>query len=188
MCSAARSPARRSSPPPARSTSRRPVHSLHAYFLRPGDPTRPILYEVDRLATGAASRPGASSRSSTARRSSTCRRASTATSRDRITSCTMPTGHARPGVPSRLERAAGAVPRAARRPVRPAPADRPALHRRRPDEPQGHVGRGQQVWLRADGKLPDDPVLHACIVTYASDMTLLDTAMMPFGLAGTRRG
>jgi len=37
------------------------------------------------------------------------------------------------------------------------------------------------VWLRADGKLPDDSTLHACIVTYASDMTLLDTTVLPFG-------
>ena len=40
---------------------------------------------------------------------------------------------------------------------------------------------GQRVWLRADGRLPDDPTLHACIVTYASDMTLLDTTVLPFG-------
>ncbi len=40
---------------------------------------------------------------------------------------------------------------------------------------------GQLVWMRADGTLPDDPVLHACIVTYASDMTLLDTALRPSG-------
>ena len=38
------------------------------------------------------------------------------------------------------------------------------------------------MWLRADGALPDDPVLHACVVTYASDMTLLDTTLLPFGL------
>ena len=36
----------------------------------------------------------------------------------------------------------------------------------------------------ADGTLPDDPVLHACIVTYASDMTLLDTALRPSGISG----
>ena len=48
---------------------------------------------------------------------------------------------------------------------------------------KGTSSSGQRVWLRADGNLPDDPVLHACIVTYASDMTLLDTAVMPFGLA-----
>ncbi len=49
-----------------------------------------------------------------------------------------------------------------------------------PDEP-GPRSPFQQVWLRADGALPDDPVLHACVVTYASDMTLLDTAVRPHG-------
>ena len=39
----------------------------------------------------------------------------------------------------------------------------------------------QRVWLRADGRLPDDPVLHQCVVTYASDMTLLDTTLLPHG-------
>jgi acyl-CoA thioesterase-2 len=42
---------------------------------------------------------------------------------------------------------------------------------------------GQHVWMRADGRLPDDSVLHACVVTYASDMTLLDTTLLPFGLS-----
>ena len=37
----------------------------------------------------------------------------------------------------------------------------------------------QRVWLRASGRLPDDPILHTCVLTYASDMTLLDTAMNP---------
>jgi acyl-CoA thioesterase-2 len=36
----------------------------------------------------------------------------------------------------------------------------------------------QLVWFRADGVLPDDPLLHACVVAYASDLTLLDTAVM----------
>jgi acyl-CoA thioesterase II len=36
----------------------------------------------------------------------------------------------------------------------------------------------QLVWFRADGKLTDDPLLHACVVAYASDLTLLDTAVM----------
>ena len=42
----------------------------------------------------------------------------------------------------------------------------------------------QLVWIRADGELPEDPVLHACIVTYFSDMTLLDTTLRPFGMSG----
>jgi acyl-CoA thioesterase II len=41
----------------------------------------------------------------------------------------------------------------------------------------------QRVWLKADGILPDDPVLHACILTYASDMTLLDTTVLPHGIS-----
>jgi hypothetical protein len=43
-------------------------------------------------------------------------------------------------------------------------------------EPELRTNR-QLVWMRADGSLPDDPVLHACIVTYASDMTLIDTTL-----------
>jgi acyl-CoA thioesterase-2 len=52
-------------------------------------------------------------------------------------------------------------------------------------DPMSRIGNpttSQKVWLRADGTLPDDPVLHACIVTYASDMTLLDTTLLPHGL------
>jgi len=37
------------------------------------------------------------------------------------------------------------------------------------------------VWIRADGALPDDPVLHTCIVAYASDYTLLGAALVPHG-------
>ena len=36
----------------ARTVEGRPVHSLHAYFMLPGDPKVPILYEVDRLRDG----------------------------------------------------------------------------------------------------------------------------------------
>ena len=39
----------------------------------------------------------------------------------------------------------------------------------------------QHVWFRAAGKLPDDPILHTCVVTYASDLTLLDTSLLPHG-------
>ena len=46
----------------------------------------------------------------------------------------------------------------------------------------------QRVWLRADGVLPDNPVLHQCIVTYASDMTLLDTVALPHGISWDDKG
>ena len=55
-------------------------------------------------------------------------------------------------------------------------------------EPMDYTGRIAQepsarVWIRANGKLPDDPVLHTCVVAYASDMTLLDTAARPHRIA-----
>jgi acyl-CoA thioesterase-2 len=48
------------------------------------------------------------------------------------------------------------------------PGDRPAETR-------------QRVWMRIDGKLPDDPLLHACLLTYASDLTLLDSVLSAHG-------
>jgi acyl-CoA thioesterase-2 len=42
----------------------------------------------------------------------------------------------------------------------------------------------QDVWFRANGTLPDDPVLHAVVATYASDMTVLDTSVQPHGGSG----
>ncbi len=45
----------------------------------------------------------------------------------------------------------------------------------------------QDVWFRADGSLSDDPLLHACIIAYASDLSLLDTAMLPHGADVTRK-
>jgi acyl-CoA thioesterase-2 len=41
----------------------------------------------------------------------------------------------------------------------------------------------QQVWFRADGRLPDDPLLHACVVAYASDMSLLDSVILPHAVS-----
>jgi acyl-CoA thioesterase-2 len=47
-----------------------------------------------------------------------------------------------------------------------------------PIEPTNH----QQVWIRANGDMPADPLLHVCAVTYASDMTLLDSVLLANGL------
>jgi acyl-CoA thioesterase-2 len=37
------------------------------------------------------------------------------------------------------------------------------------------------VWIRATGTLPDEPAIHQCVLAYASDMTLLDSALVPHG-------
>lgn len=163
----------------------RHVHSLHAYFLRPGDPTKPILYEVDRIRDG---------------RSFTTRRVVAIQHGEAIFNLQASFHLDEPGREFQLDMPAG-VPdpetlptwHEEMEPHRPLLGD--WLDRPRPIDVRyvspspvnraGVVGDSQQVWLRAAGELPDDPVVHACIVTYASDMTLLDTTTIPFGVNWT---
>ena len=159
----------------------RHIHSLHAYFLRPGDPTAPILYQVDRLRDG---------------RSFTTRRVVAIQHGEVIFNLQASFHSFEPGldwqIPAPLN-----LPDPESLPdfkTRMAPYkeqigewyDRPRpIDLRYIGDPHKRAGietAGQQVWLRADGTLPDNPVLHACIATYASDMTLLDTALLPHGL------
>lgn len=54
--------------------------------------------------------------------------------------------------------------------------------------PWGTVGTPReprsQVWFRTNGKLADDPLLHVCLATYVSDMTLLDSVLLAHGRGG----
>ena len=57
-------------------------------------------------------------------------------------------------------------------------------------DPMDYSGRIRQeprarVWIKADGTLPDDPLLHQCVAAYASDMTLLDTSVRPHAIPWT---
>jgi acyl-CoA thioesterase-2 len=158
------------------------VHSLHAYFLRPGDPLVPILYDVDRIRDG---------RSFSTRRVVAIQHGKVifnlqASFHDQEPGPShqlpMPDGLRRPeDLPDFKERMAPYAEELGDWYERPRPID----VRYEDDGPLGRRGRsatGQRVWMRADGTLPDDPVLHACVVTYASDMTLLDTTILPFGM------
>ncbi len=64
--------------------------------------------------------------------------------------------------------------------------DRDAL-RRRPAVGAAFQGPARtgthRVWMRANGRLPDDPLVHVCALTFASDMTLLDSVLVRHGLA-----
>ncbi|MDQ3468388.1 MAG: acyl-CoA thioesterase II [Actinomycetota bacterium] len=166
----------------ARTIEDRRVHSLHAYFLRPGDPTVPILYEVDRLRDG---------------RSFSTRRVVAIQHGRAIFNLQasfhvdesgpdhqlpMPQGLPAPeSLPGWLERMAPYQDQLGDWYHRPRPIDLRYVEGD-PMSRKGTPSTGQRVWLRADGNLPDDPVVHACVVTYASDMTLLDTTVLPFGL------
>jgi acyl-CoA thioesterase-2 len=160
--------------------SDRHVHSLHAYFIRPGDPSVPLVYTVDRVRDG---------RSFTTRRVSAVQHgkviftlsASFQVIEDGLShQAPMPEVPGPETLPTFRERMEGIF----------GPQDND-FFRRRPVDLR-HVtpltweaardpslsGPESKVWLRVDGELPDDPLLHVCLMTYASDMTLLDTVLL----------
>jgi acyl-CoA thioesterase-2 len=161
-------------------------HSLHAYFLRPGDPSIPIVYQVDRIRDG---------RSFTTRRVVAIQRgqaifnlsASFQLPEDGLEhQVTMPQAPDPESLPTFRERVEPIVAQA-------PPALKSWLMRERPIDiryvnppdyfhPEKREPR-QLVWIRADGKLPDDLMLHQCVVAYASDMTLIDTATLPHAIS-----
>jgi len=161
----------------------RPVHSLHAYFLRPGDPSVPVLYEVDRIRDG---------------RSFTTRRVVAIQHGRAIFHMSASFHVVEPGyehlddmpevpdpeaLPTRTERFAAAGIADAFGPsaldLRYVTND--PFNRHEPLPPR------QQVWFRANGTLPDGQLLHTCLLTYASDMTLLDTTLLPHGSGAADR-
>jgi len=161
------------------------VHSLHAYFLRPGDPAVPILYEVDRIRDG---------RSFTTRRVVAIQHGraifnlSASFHRDEAGvdhEMPMPDAPAPESLPTFQERFAPYAEQMGDWYHRPRPIDqRHAEDPGRISRMEGRTPRPphQQVWMRADGRLPDDPLLHACVVAYTSDMTLLDSVVLPHQL------
>lgn len=165
-----------------RTVERGQVHSLHAYFLRPGDVSVPILYEVDRIRDG---------------RSFTTRRVVAIQHGQAIFNLSASFHLDEDGVDHQLPA-----------PEAPDPESLPTFHERhaewaeamgdwytrpRPidvrhveDPPRAQRAPRppcQQVWMRADGSLSDDPLLHACVVAYASDMTLLDSILLAHGVS-----
>ncbi len=157
------------------------VHSLHAYFLRPGDPRIPVLYEVDRIRDG---------RSFTTRRtvavqhgeaifhlSASFQVAEEGPEHQDPAPAAPPPG----SLPTFAERFAPYAPDLGEWYTRPRPIDtrytQAPYVSREPRPPR------QQVWFRADGELPEDPLLHACVLAYASDLTLLDSVLLPHGIS-----
>ncbi|MTI18437.1 acyl-CoA thioesterase II [Rhodobacteraceae bacterium RKSG542] len=162
----------------------RQVHSLHGYFMRPGDPSIPIIYEVERIRDGA---------------SFATRRVVAVQHGKAIFSMSasyqvMEEGLSHqidmPDVPMPedlvpeeelkakfMEYAPEAVKRywQRKRPVELRPVDFTHFVSRKKLPPYQHV------WIRATDALPDDPLIHQCILAYASDMTLLDTSLFNHG-------
>ena len=172
----------------------RAAHSLHAYFLRPGDPGVPIVYQVDRIRDG---------RSFTTRRVVAVQHgrpifhlsASFQTYEDGLE-------HQEPMPyapdPETLRTAEELLPPQADKFLDPTVVDslleaRAAVDLRYAEAPPfltAGVAREprSQVWFRTRGKLADDPLLHVCLATYVSDMTLLDSVLLAHGRGGLAVG
>lgn len=157
------------------------VHSFHSYFLRPGDPKVPILYLVDRIRDG---------------RSFTTRRVVAIQHGKAIFSMTASFHRDEPGyayhTPMPQVAPPESLPTFRERVRKYVQQLGPWAERERPidirlcdptdEPPEKWTSPTAYAWIRADGALPDDPILHTCLLTYASDMTLLDTAVRPHGL------
>ena len=164
--------------------AKRPPHSLHAYFLLPGDPKVPIVYEVDRIRDG---------------KSFTTRRVIAIQHGEAIFSMAVSFHVDEPGLSHQAEMPDVPKPdtlpgereiRARMLPLMPDPVRRYYERERpielRPVEYERYMGKPIEngrfhVWIRATGPLPDDPAIHRCVLAYASDMTLLDSALAPHG-------
>ena len=163
-----------------RTVEDRSVHSLQAYFIRPGDVSAPLVYLVERVRDG---------------RSFTTRRVTAIQHGQPIFAMSASFHKEEEGFEHQTDLPAGI----------PDPEDlEPYVWPGFPVDDQGRMirpielryvtgspaERGQsreprlQVWLRATGTLPENPVLHTCMFTYASDMTVLDTATKALPVRG----
>ena len=164
----------------------RKVHSLHGYFMRPGDPKVPIIYEVDRIRDG---------------RSFTTRRVVAIQHGHAIFSMSasfqaheeglehfmpMPDIPGPEDLPSEKELAEQYIDHAPEnvrkywqreRPIELRPTDLTHYVSSKKLEPK------QQIWFRATGKLPANDAIQQAVLAYASDMTLLDTSLFAHGRA-----
>jgi acyl-CoA thioesterase-2 len=167
-----------------RTVNGRAAHSLHAYFLRAGDPAVPIIYSVDRIRDGG---------------SFSTRRVVAVQHGQAIFSMAASFHKPEPGLTHQIkmpnlphpdslpseaelkERLIDRLPPQVRiywereRPIELRPVD---ITRYLSPEKRAAT---QQVWIRANGTLGDDLALNQCVLAYASDFTLLDTALIAHG-------
>ena len=162
----------------------RAPHSLHGYFILPGDPKVPIIYDVERVRDGG----------------SFCTRRVKAIQHGRpIFTLSASFQRAEEGLSHGMKMPDVPGPddlpddEMFRRDILPAmpPAVRAYFERERPIElrpvhPDRYTtGPGREptsyLWIRTTGPLPDDPNLHRCALAYASDLTILDCSLVTHG-------
>ena len=162
-----------------RTVSHGRIHSIHSYFLLPGDPAVPILYEVDRIRDG---------HSFTTRRVVAIQHGKAIFNLQASFHADEPTiieHHMdMPNVPppeelqSLHERLGSAKIQVSDWLSRPLPVE----HRHVTPLPWFKTEARdavQYVWIKADGELPEDNLLHSCVIAYASDLSLISTMLLP---------
>jgi acyl-CoA thioesterase-2 len=145
------------------------VHSLHAYFLRPGRASHDIEYRVTRIKEG---------------RNFHARAVDAWQNGERI--FTLQASFQKPEHGVEHQDAPPELPDPESLPNRDALRGRPNwrdmpldVRMATPITANDPMPPVQHVWLRPNGAVPADPALHAALVVYASDRTLLDTAWRP---------
>jgi acyl-CoA thioesterase-2 len=167
------------------------VHSLHAYFLRPGDFDAPIVYHVDRARDGS---------------SFTSRRVTAIQHGEQIFNMAASFQVQQPGLEHQIAMPEVPPPEALRdltgyidevREHLPARLRRPVTHQRpfefRPVQPPDYLTPtarppAKQLWFRAVDRAPDGEALHRCLLAYVSDYHLLDTTLLPHAMSWLNAG
>ena len=168
----------------SRTVEDRAPHSLHCYFVLPGDTSAPIVYQVERVRDG---------RSFTTRRCLAIQAGRTIfdmsasfQDEERGFEYQMPM----PGVPDPETLPSIAEIQVSHGALIPADLTRWFISERAIEIRPCDLGRydkasppanRQQVWIRASGRLPDDPAVHRAVLAYLSDLTLIDAALAPHG-------
>ncbi|MGD8418699.1 MAG: acyl-CoA thioesterase II [Pseudomonadales bacterium] len=143
----------------------RAVHSLHGYFLRPGDPAIPALIDVEPIRDG---------RSFSTRRVVVIQHGQAIFNMDASFQVAEAGLEHQLEMPDRTPPTDGMVPAE----MRTWPFLGWRHDHRRLSSSEAQPPR-QDLWFRANGVVPDDPVLHACLAVYESDNALLGTARLP---------
>lgn len=161
------------------------VHSLHGYFMRPGDPAIPIIYEVDRI------RDGSSFNTRHVLAKQHGKAIFTLTASFQVDEKGLEHQLAMPGGLQEPEKLIGEQDIKEQYLHLAPPNVRKYWERERPIEikpvslthyfSREKLGPVQNVWVRTTGPVPDDRALQAAILAYLSDMTLLDTSLHPHG-------
>jgi len=167
-----------------RTVEGRAAHSLHAYFLRAGDPTVPIIYEVDRIRDGGSfstRRVVAIQHGHAIFSMAASFHKEEAGLEHQMAMPDVPPPEDLPSEAELKERLIERVPAPvkaywqAERPIEIRPVDLSRYFSR------DKHGPSQLVWIKATGTLGENLALHQCVLAYASDFTLLDTALIAHG-------